>query len=88
MPIKAMPRFTAWSYSRLSDYEACPLKAKIKHLDKVSEPSSPALKRGSDIHELAAKYATNQLTELEFVEKVCRSHCTTGVNVPTEGVSA
>lgn len=64
MPIRAAQRFSAWSYSRLSDYESCPLKAKIKHLDKVQEPSSPALERGSQIHELAAKYATGKLAEM------------------------
>lgn len=64
MPIKAIKKFTAWSYSRLGDWESCPLKARLKHIDKVSEPSSPALKRGSDIHELAARYATGQLKDL------------------------
>lgn len=64
MPIRAAQRFTAWSYSRLSDYEDCPLKAKLKHLDKVQEPSSPALQRGSDVHELAARYATGKLDVL------------------------
>jgi hypothetical protein len=28
-------RFTAWSPSRLDDYETCPLRAKLKHLDKL-----------------------------------------------------
>ena len=30
-----MTKFTSWSPSRLADYEACPLGAKFKHLDKL-----------------------------------------------------
>lgn len=30
-----IPKFTAWSPSRLADYEQCPLMAKLKHLDKL-----------------------------------------------------
>ena len=29
------PKFTSWSPSRLADYDACPLMAKLKHLDKL-----------------------------------------------------
>jgi hypothetical protein len=43
-------QFDAWSYSRLAAYEQCPLQAKLKFLDKIKEPDSPAMKRGSDIH--------------------------------------
>jgi RecB family exonuclease len=41
---------TAWSYSRYADYQQCPLKFKLKHIDKMKEPGSPAMQRGSDIH--------------------------------------
>jgi hypothetical protein len=64
MPIKAVQRFQAWSYSRLSDYEACPRRAKYKHLDRLVEPSGPALQRGSDIHKECEGYVTGRLTEL------------------------
>jgi len=57
MPIKAVQRFTAWSFSRLSDYEDCPFKAKLKHLDKKREPDSPAMKRGTDIHADAQRFS-------------------------------
>lgn len=73
MPIKPVKRFTAWSYSRLGDYIQCPLKAKLKHLDKVAEPPAPALERGSEIHAVAAKYAKGELAkfpdELQLFEK-------------------
>lgn len=64
MPIKAAPRITAWSYSRLSDYEECPLKAKLKHLDKIQEPGGHALQRGADIHKLAEAYTMGRVDEL------------------------
>lgn len=60
MPTKAVQKFTAWSYSRLTEWEQCPFKAKCKHLDKIKEPEpgpdSP-LTHGKEAHEDADKYA-------------------------------
>ena len=53
IPIKQL---TSWSFSRYSDYKQCPLKAKLKHLDKISEPPNEAMARGAAIHTLAEKY--------------------------------
>jgi CRISPR/Cas system-associated exonuclease Cas4 (RecB family) len=64
MPIKAVKKFTAWSYSRLSDYEACPRRAKFKHLDKLVEPAGPALERGGQIHKEAEAYVRRRVPEL------------------------
>ena len=50
-----------WSYSRLSDWEQCPLKAKLKHVDKLREPGSAAMDRGSLIHTLAEKYTKKEI---------------------------
>ena len=47
---------TAWSYSRFSDYDQCPLMFKLKHIDKIKPPSSEAMSRGSDIHKLGENY--------------------------------
>lgn len=47
---------TAWSYSRWADYDQCPLKFKLKHIDKIKEPGSPAMQRGSDIHKEGELY--------------------------------
>lgn len=47
---------TGWSFSRLDQYEGCPAQAAYKHLDKLPEPSSPALARGADIHQKAEHY--------------------------------
>ncbi len=49
-------RITAWSFTRYSDYRQCPLKAKLKHIDKITEPGSPAMERGGVIHDEAAAY--------------------------------
>lgn len=64
MPIRRLPQFDAWSWSRLGDWEECPLKAKLKHLDKIKEPGSPALDRGSAIHKEAEGYVTGRLPDL------------------------
>lgn len=47
---------TAWSYSRYADYQQCPARFKYKHIDKVPDPGSSAMQRGSDIHTMGEKY--------------------------------
>lgn len=49
---------TAWSYSRYADYKLCPLKFKLKHIDKMKEEGSPAMQRGSDIHKEGESFLT------------------------------
>lgn len=49
-------KITAWSYSRLAAYELCPLQAKLKFVDKIREPDSPAMKRGHDLHKALADF--------------------------------
>lgn len=56
-------RFASWSYSRLSDWQACPLMAKFKHIDKLPQPQSPAMARGEQLHKLAERYSTKQVDE-------------------------
>lgn len=46
----ALPLVTAWSYSRYADYKQCPLKFKLKHVDKMKDGGSAAMDRGSAIH--------------------------------------
>lgn len=52
-------RFTAWSNSRLTDYDKCPLFAKLKHLDKLPERENEAMRRGTQIHEGCAGFIAN-----------------------------
>lgn len=49
---------TAWSFSRWEQYDQCPLKFKLKNIDKLPEPSSPAMDRGTRIHNDAEKFLT------------------------------
>jgi hypothetical protein len=49
-----------WSYSRWGTYKQCPLKAKLKFIDKLQEPGSPAMDRGTAIHLLAELFVTSK----------------------------
>lgn len=61
---KTTKQFTSWSYSRYRDYKRCPAFAKYKHLDKLPEPSSPAMARGSAIGAMAEDYVNGKLRNL------------------------
>lgn len=62
--LKVTGRFTAWSFSRWRDHDQCPYRAGLKYLMKVKEPSSPALDRGSSIHQAASAYVTGVVKTL------------------------
>ena len=49
-------KIKAWSYSRLSTYEACPYKAKLLYIDGFKEPSNKHMDRGSAIHAELEEY--------------------------------
>lgn len=54
-----MAKITAWSYSRWRTYEECPFKAKLKFIERMSEPGSEAMDRGTAIHKVAETYLNN-----------------------------
>lgn len=56
-------KFKSWSYSRYADYELCPLKARLKHLDKIFEPPNAAMERGSMIHKEAEEFMLGRGSE-------------------------
>lgn len=67
MPILApqVPKpLTAWSASRLSDYETCAYRFYRKHILGIKEPGSAAMDRGTRIHKLAEQFVKNELKEL------------------------
>jgi len=64
MTLREQQRFTSWSYSRLTLWEQCPLRAKLRHLDKRPEPDSPQMARGSEIHQRAQDYVEHKLASL------------------------
>jgi len=57
-------QISSWSFSRWKDYDKCPLYAKLKHIDKMKEPSSPAMERGADIANKTEKYFAGELRTL------------------------
>lgn len=56
-----VPQLTSWSYSRYSDWRQCPLKAKLKHIDRIKEPSNSAMERGNAIHKGAEAYIKSEV---------------------------
>lgn len=60
----APKKLTSWSFSRLKDYEKCPLACKRKHIDKIKEPPSEAMERGIRIGGLAEQYIKGTIARL------------------------
>lgn len=55
---------TSWSFSRYSDYKTCPLKCRLKHIEKIKEPGSVHLERGIAVHNEAEAYVKGTLAKL------------------------
>lgn len=64
MAYKKPTQITAWSFSRYSTYVQCPLKAKLKFIDKLQEPSNAAMERGSEIHDKCEAYIKGEISRL------------------------
>jgi RecB family exonuclease len=64
MPTKAIEKITSWSFSRWETYRECPLKAKLKFIDKKKEPGSLAMDEGTRIHGLAERYIIDRKSKL------------------------
>lgn len=56
--------FTAWSFTRYNDWRTCPLFAKLKHLDKLPTPKSPAMERGAMIAKASEDYLLKRTSRL------------------------
>lgn len=54
----------SWSYSRLTDFESCPYKAKLKYVDRLAEQKAPAAERGTQIHQLAEDFVVGKIKDL------------------------
>lgn len=61
IPIKPL---TAWSFSRYSSYQKCPLAFKLANIDRIPEPKNAAMQRGADIHTMAEQYIKGILKKL------------------------
>lgn len=54
----------AWSYSRLTCWEKCPLQFKFRYIDKLPDAKSPAMQRGIDIHKDAENFLKGAVEKL------------------------
>ena len=54
----------AWSYSSLKTFESCPYRLYIQKVKKISEPSSPAADRGTQIHQEAEDYVKAEIGDM------------------------
>lgn len=65
MPKERAPQIRAWSYSRWRTYDDCPARARYAYIDKIAteEETSPALTRGSDIHDQARAFVVGERGE-------------------------
>ena len=45
-----------WGYSKLQTYQECPRKFAFQYINKIAQPSSPALVRGSELHAACEAY--------------------------------
>ena len=65
----------ALSWSRLSDYQQCPLKFKLKYLDKdkkfkEDDSASPHLVRGKNVHAALERYVVQKTSNGELEVKI------------------
>lgn len=65
-----------WTHSRLSTFETCKLRFKLKEIDKLPEKTSPALARGSEIHEHIEAYLSGWVKALHADVKYLRKELT------------
>lgn len=49
----------AWSFSRLTDFEACPYRFQLKYIDKLPEAPNPHTNRGTEIHKQYERRVTH-----------------------------
>ena len=52
------------SFSKLQDFEQCPYRCKLKHVDRIPEEKHPAAERGTAIHQMAEDYVSGKLKSL------------------------
>jgi len=60
-----MSKFTdPWGFSKLDTYRTCPAKFKFQFIDKLQTKGSPAMERGSKVHDDAEAYLRGWITAL------------------------
>jgi hypothetical protein len=56
--------FKSWSFSRLNDYRACAWYAALVHLKKMQGPKTPALEKGTKVHEDAEYFIKGSIRSM------------------------
>lgn len=56
-----MGKPSRWSYSSVSTYKQCPQKWKFSYIDGIEWPSSPAMTRGTRMHQMAEDFVTGKI---------------------------
>jgi len=54
----------AWGFSKLDQYRSCPAKFYYSFIKKLPSPGSPAMERGSKMHENIESYLNGWVTDL------------------------
>ena len=54
----------AWGFSKLDTYRTCPAKFKFQFIDKLPSGSSPAMERGTKMHQNIESYLNGWVTTL------------------------
>lgn len=70
-------KINAWSFSRLTTFEQCKLRAKLAYLDRIPEPDRPlppgktehANDRGTRVHEAAEIFVKDDITLIPELHK-------------------
>ena len=66
--VKIINQILAWSFSRISTYRQCPLKAKLANIDKIREPSSEPMLRGSAVHYMSEAWLIGRMPKLDSAQ--------------------
>ena len=69
-------RLTQWSYSRYGLWKQCPFKAKLQYIEKLKEPSSPALENGIKVHSELESYLKGDLAEVPLCSHKLKGYMT------------
>lgn len=54
----------SWSFSSLQNFEVCPYRYKLKHVDRIPEERHAAADRGTAIHTMAEEFVIGKLKSL------------------------
>jgi ATP-dependent exoDNAse (exonuclease V) beta subunit len=64
-------RPTRHSYSSISTYEHCPAQYKFSYIERRDYPESPAMLRGTRLHQMAEDFVTGTVDSIHFdVQKI------------------